>query len=385
MKLPRTTVRWATLAAAAVAFTAAAQPEQWLQYHTSSEGRGYRWLETTTNAPPNVALPKLGSQPYFVRWVTPLDPAGGRWLCFDRSRKSGPWNRLYADRTGAGRLDSEKPIDSTRTDQYSAYFDSVRFVFKGEDGPLTYHLNVRFLKYDDGEVRLLVSPGCFYEGKVMIGGKRRTVTLVDGNVNGVFNDIDPNPSDCDRIVVEGDKAGDRYLGRLLEVDNQFFQMEAARDGAFLKIKKAANVTLGQVRVGETISEFTAVGDAGHFIRKPEKGEFTLPLGKYRVQGWAVQRKDEKGANWRMSGSGFGESASFEVAAAKTATPEVGEPLRPSLTVQENKTGATYSLRLKGRLGESVDIEKDNQRPRPPRLLLASSGGSFRATNSFEWG
>jgi hypothetical protein len=385
MKLFETMVRWAGVAAMAAATTALAQPEQWLQYHPRGEGRGYRWLEITSNAPPNVVLPKLSGPAYFARWTTPLDPAGGRWMCFDRTRKSGPWNRVFVDRNGSGRLDDATPADAVRTDPSSAYFDPVRLVFKGEDGPLTYHLNLRFIKYDDGEVRLLISSGCYYEGKVVMGGKRRTVTLLDGNVNGVFNDIQPDPSECDRMVVEGDKAGERFLGRLLEVENQLFQIEAARDGAFLKIKKAANVTLGQVRVPDTISEFTAVGETGHFIRKPEKGEFTLPAGKYRVQGWNIQRKDEKGAAWKLSGSDFDESASFEVTAAKTASPEVGEPVRPVLTAQENKNGATFSLQLQGRLGKSVEIEKDNQRPRPPRLVLASRGSSFRATNSFEFG
>ena len=31
-------------------------------------------------------------------------------------------------------------------DQYSAYFEPVRVVFKGEDGPITYHLVLRFMQ-----------------------------------------------------------------------------------------------------------------------------------------------------------------------------------------------------------------------------------------------
>ena len=54
--------RWAALTALALATTASAQKEQWLDYHVSREGRGYRYLDLTTNPPPNVKLPKLNAQ-----------------------------------------------------------------------------------------------------------------------------------------------------------------------------------------------------------------------------------------------------------------------------------------------------------------------------------
>jgi hypothetical protein len=385
MRLINEMVRWAGAAGLVMAATAFAQPEQWLQYHISGEGRSYRWLEITTNAPAGVALPKLGSQAYFARWTTPLDPSGGRWLCFERTRKSGPWNRVFVDRNGNGRLDDEQAVVATRTDEYSAYFEPLRLRFKGEDGPLTYHLVVRFMKYDNDEVRLLAWSGCYYAGKVDLGGKKRLVTLVDGNVNGVFNDIDPNPFECDRILVDGDKVGERFLGRMLELDNTLFALEVARDGAALKIKKAENVTFGQVRVPEGISDLTVVGKNGHFVRKPAKGESTLPVGNYRIQAWSMSRKDSKGALWKLSGSDLGEFGTFDVTAGKPATVEVGEPVRPVLSATEAKGTVAFGLRLKGRLGESVDLEKDGQRPKAPRLLLTGTGGTYRSTNTFEYG
>ena len=377
---------WAALIGVALAIVASAQPEQWLQYHTGREGRSYRWLELTTNPPPNVALPKLGRLPYFARWITPLDATGGRWLCFDRTRRSGPWNRVFVDSNGNGRLDDEQAVDAARTDEYSAYFDPLKFVFKGEDGPVTYHLVLRFMKYEEGDVRLLVSSGGYYDGKVDVGGKKRTVTLVDGNVNGLFNDISPNPSDCDRILVEGDKTDERYLGRLLEIDNEFFQVEVARDGAFLKIKKAANVALGQVRVPENISEFTVLGENGHFVRKPVKGELTLPVGKYRVNGWDINRKDDKGAAWTLTGYNFNEFASFQVSADKPTALEFGEPVQAALQVAEGANNQlAFNLRLQGQFGESIQMLRGGQRPRGPQLAVTSPDGSFRYTNTFEFG
>ncbi len=385
MKLFGSWVGWFAGGVVAGGMTALAAAEQWLDYHTTSEGRGYRWLELSTNAPPGVPLPKLGASPCFVRWTTPLDPQGARWICFDRARHYGPYNRVFLDSNGDGRLDDETPQDAVAMDDYSATFAPARVVFKGEDGPLTYHLNLRFMRYTEDDMRVLASSGCYYDGKVNLGGKKRLLTLEDSDVNGTFNDHAPDPADCDHVIVEGDKAGYRLLGQMLEVGDELFTIEVARDGAFVKLEPAQNVTLGQVRVPETVSEFVAFGAPGHFVRRPANGVFTLPVGTYRVHGWTIDRKDDKGAAWKISGSSFNDFSSFAVAVDKPAALDVGEPVLAALTATENKGGADFSLRLKGRLGESVEILKGPERPRAPRLQLASASGPFRATNTFEYG
>jgi len=393
MKLFTRIVEWGALAAMALATTALAQKEQWLDYRVSREGRGYRYLTITTNSPPNVKLPKFNAQPYFAQWTTPMDPAG-RWLCLDRTRKSGLYDRVYFDTTGNGRLDDKTPVGTMHADQYSASFEPVRVVFKGEDGPITYHLIFRFMQYGDGEANLMSSSGGYYAGKVDIGGKKRQIELIDENVNGTFNDRSADMSDSDGVALDGDKVGERRLGKLLEVDGQFYQIQVARDGAFIKLQKAENVTLGKVNVPESITEFVAFGENGHFVRKPAKGEFTLPVGEYRIQSWKIDRKDAKGAAWVLSAYGFNDSAQFEVAAGKPVSLEVGEPMRAVLQIEEPTTrpGAraaakqvAFNLRFEGRYGESLQIMKGEQRPTGPRLTLTSLDGTYRFTNSFEFG
>jgi hypothetical protein len=393
MKLFRRIVEWGALGAMALATTASAQKEQWLDYHVSRDGRGYRYLTLTTNAPPNVKLPKCVGQPYFAQWTTPMDPAG-RWLCLDRTRKSGLYDRVYFDTTGNGRLDDKTPVGTARSDQYSAYFEPVRVVFKGEDGPITYHLIFRFMQYGDGEANLMSSSGGYYAGKVDMGGKKREIELIDENVNGTFNDRAAELGDSDGVGIDGDRLGERRLGKLLEVDGQFYAIEVARDGAFIKLQKAENVVLGPVRVAEGITEFVAFGENGHFVRKPAKGEFTLPVGQYRIQSWKIDRKDAKGAAWALSAYGFNESAGFAVVAGKPVSLEVGEPMRAALQVDRPTGGPggraptnqlTFNLRFEGRYGESLQIMKGDQRPPGPRLALTSLDGSYRYTNTFEFG
>jgi hypothetical protein len=394
MKLFTTVAKWSgVVAAVAVAIPALAQTEQWLDYHVSREGRGYRSLTLTTNPPPNIKLPKFNAQPYFAQWTTPMDPAG-RWLCLDRARKSGLYDRVYFDTTGSGRLDDRTPVSTAHSDQYSAYFEPARVVFKGEDGPVTYHLVFRFAQYGDGEPNLMASSGGYYAGKVDIGGKKRQIELIDENVNGTFNDRSAEMNDCDGVALDGDKVGERRLGKLLEVDSQFYRIEVARDGAFVKLQKAENITLGPVRVPEGISELVAFSENGHFVRKPAKGEFTLPVGPYHIQNWKIDRKDARGAAWELSAYGLNDSARFEVAAGKAVSLEVGEPMRAVLQVEKPMARpgvkvptneVTFNLSFEGRYGESLQIMKGNQRPTGPRLTLTSLDGSYRYTNTFEFG
>ena len=201
-------------------------------------------------------------------------------------------------------------------------------------------------------------------------------------------------NDSDGLLVDGDKVGERRLGKLLEVDGQFYQIEVARDVAFVKLQRAENVVLGQVRVPEGISEFLAFGRNGYFLRKPAKGEFTLPVGQYRIQSWKMARKDARGGAWELSAYNFNNSARFTVVDDKPVSLEVGEPMRAALDIQKlavprGSKGPTnqyvFNLRFEGRYGESLQIMNGDQRPPGPRLTLTSLDGSYRYTNTFEFG
>lgn len=69
-------------------------------------------------------------------------------------------------------------------------------------------------------------------------------------------------------------------------------------------------------------------------------------------------------------------------------------MRASMEIQEpsSRPGArntspqlTFNLRFEGRYGETLQIMKGNERPRGPRLTLTSLDGTYRYTNTFEFG
>lgn len=371
-----------------VAASASAQKEQWLQYRTDRDGRGFRHLDLTTNTPANLTLPKFHTQPYFAKWSTPMDPQG-RWVVFDSTRKAGPYDLVYVDTKGDGKLDGQTPAKAVRIDPYYAYFDPVRVVFKGEDGPITYHLNFQFMKYQSGNSQyqnLYVRSGGYYEGQVDLGGgKKKHIELSDENVNGTFNDLAAEPGGCDHVIVQGEKAPDRFLGKMVEVENEFYRIEVAKDGAFVKLDKATDLKFGTVRIPEAVSQFVAFGENGHFMRQPVKGEFKLPVGEYLIHEWNITRKDSKGASWEMSGSDFPGGFRFAVAEGKPVNLDIGEPVRAVVNHNDNGAQISFDLNFKGRMNESITIRRSGQNPPGPKLTLATLDGSYRITNTFEFG
>ena len=141
-----------------------------------------------------------------------------------------------------------------------------------------------------------------------------------------------------------------------------------------------------MRVPENISEFAAFGENGHFVRKPANGEFTLPAGKYRIVRWTINRQDEKGAPWTMSGYNFPKTANFEVAAEKTVALDIGEPVQAVLKATNSPTARLrFNLNFVGQQKESIEMLRDGQRPRGPKLMLATADGTLCYTNTFEFG
>ena len=133
------------------------------------------------------------------------------------------------------------------------------------------------------DVELLTASGGYYAGKVDIGGKKRRIELIDGNVNGTFNDRAPDASDCDRVKVEGDNVG-ALPGQDARSGRAVLPARSRPRRRVCQIAEGGERRAGSVRVPETISEFVAFGENGHFVRKPVKGEFTLAGGQIPHSG-----------------------------------------------------------------------------------------------------
>lgn len=347
-----------------------------------------RMLELSDEKPSEMNLPQFKSdKPYFAKWPTPMVEAGYLWIACDRSHKHGPYDLLYIDSNRNGHLNDETVVKANRTDQYSAFFGPVKVIFEIEDGPVTYHLNPRFYGYENRNKSLYVSSGGWYEGDITVDGGKKHCVLFDFNVNGTFNDKSLNANECDRVRI-GKKGveGICFVGNYIDVDGVLYRPEIARDGAYIKLTKADDVQTGDVRVPEAITQFSAGGENGLFILRPENGVASLPIGKYRINEWMHERKDEQGTPWSLKGSGLSDrDPLIDVAVDKATELSIGEPVVSTLNASSRQ--GTYSFRydMAGRNGERIELTRNGARPRAPKLHITSKDGTYDRTYSFQYG
>lgn len=390
--ITRTCLCTITTALAGLATAALGQQEQWLQYRTSrdsyqmSGALGTANPELVSKSPAGVDLPDFTCEaPYFAFWITPMVPSGGLWLAFDRKGSYGPHDLLYIDSNGNGSLADEPALKAYAIDARNAKFEPAKIVFQGEDGPITYHLNVKFYSY--GERRYLnLWAGCWYEGDIEIAGLKKHCMLIDHNANGTFDDKSIDADSCDRIRIGEDTRLDtRFVGKYIEVDDALYNLDVARDGAYVKLTRAENVPSGNINLPEAITVFVAGGENGFFVRRPKGRICSLPVGKYRIDSWIIEREDDKGAPWRARGARFGTEGRFDVTEGNEVTLSIGEPL--VCTLSAGRRGSTYSFSqdLKGSLGESIDLDRRGGRPQAPRLHIKNRDGTYDRTFSFEYG
>lgn len=369
-----------------------AQEEQWLQYHSSREigqvagSMYYQSLELGTEKPSGVELPqfKVENQ-FFAKWSTPMAKDGFLWISLDRTNKYGLHDLLYIDSNGNGHLNDEKAVKAYRMDQYYSRFGPVKVIFQVEDGPVTYHLNFQFYSNNDRN-RLYTFSGCWYDGDITVAGTKKHCALFDYNTNGTFNDKSLTFSQCDRIRIgKKDSRDNRFVGNFIEVDGTLYRPEVARDGACIKLAKAEDVTFGSVRLPETITKFSAGGENGLFIFEPKERVGKLPVGKYRINYWAIGRKDKKGTQWEMRGSGFSKKGIFDITADKETELSVGEPVAFPLTAQLREGTYSFRLSMRGRDDESISLTRNKVRPQAPKLHIKSEDGTYDRTFSLEYG
>jgi hypothetical protein len=342
-------------------------------------------MELSTDQPTGLKLPQFkGKSQLFGKWPTPMVKSGFLWIALDRTHEQGPYDLLYIDSNDNGALDDETVEPAYRMDQRSAYFGPVKVIFEIEDGPVTYHLN--FNQYQYADTRLNVSSGGWYEGDITVGAEKMHCVLFDYNANGTFNDKSANAGNCDRIRIG--KQGDQrtlFIGNYIAVDEMLYQPEIAKDGAYIKLIKAEDVKFGNVRPTESITQLSVNGENGLFILKPEKGLATLPVGKYYVYDWIVERQDDKGTNWQLKGSGLSERDTFEITEDKQVELSIGEPIIATLDSSEREGTHSFRQDMKGRAGERIELTRNGARPQAPKVRIKNADGTYDRTYSFQYG
>lgn len=369
----------------------AAREEQWLQYRYSPDSQkivkeiGFQTLELSRTRPEGVHLPELKDrEPIFAKWMTPMVKKGYIWLLLIRSNPRSLYDQLCIDSNCDGRLDNDKVIQAYRTYVNKSYFGPVGLVFDSHEGPISFHLNLRYYE-DEGGDKLKVHAGGWYEGTVTVAEQLWQCVLVDQNVNGTFNDKSLDFDQADRISV-GPKDNPRFrlVGTFLEIGETLYELEVSRSGAFVVFSLTQGVEYGEVGLPKSVVSFGSGGCLGQFEKIPEDGIVRLPVGQYRIEHWAVKRIHQ-GQIWRVEGQVFDNRGIFHVSSAQKTELNVGEPLYANLHVSQNDGEYILDTEFKGDLGERITLLRNGIKPSPPTLHLRNKTGAYQRTLHFEYG
>jgi hypothetical protein len=111
----------------------------------------------------------------------------------------------------------------------------------------------------------------------------------------------------------------------------------------------------------------------------------LPVGRYRIDKWTMERTDEDGNIWKLTGNNFGKKGVFYVIEGQEVKLSIGEPIVPYLTASKSDSTYYLSHHLRGQLSETVEITKNGARPDAPKLQIANAENSYQETLTFGYG
>lgn len=137
--------------------------------------------------------------------------------------------------------------------------------------------------------------------------------------------------------------------------------------------------VGTIRLGEdlTVTVRRSIGGTDTPV--------TLSPGQYDLDRWIIGRKDADGVPWTCEGFVPEESSRVDVVAGGEITLPLGEPVLSVLTASRRESRVMFNHRLRGRLGERVEIERNGGRPPAPVLKITNADGSYDKSLTFEYG
>lgn len=256
-----------------------------------------------------------------------------------------------------------------------------------------------------GPSALHIGPAGFMSGRVRLGGQDYQVAVADGNFDGRYDKPFAVPAateagdaghetfaidlNGDGKFDEGFEAGEvQPLPKMLRVKDVYYSVKVAADGSAIEVEKA-QPPMGTLCVGCVGAELLLWSENGAHRLSGTEGTWQLPAGKYSTQMVRLNRTDEAGAKWTLTGvyGNSGKMGVLEVVAGQIVSIKMGPPLTAKTDVQVVPGEADVRLMILGQAGEEYGaaiMKGDEQQPAPAVRILSESGRVLE-TGSFEYG
>ena len=367
----------------------------------------YQDAEGSLQVVTQMASRGFGLTPSKPRWVTGV-PDDAAFCSLDVGGKSvwaavvgGDSPKLYVDTDGDGDLADDKPLAGKAEGPQMAFGTVALTASEGKP------VKVALLAYMSGSPAkprfvMIRGAGCL-TGKVTLAGKAYNVAVIDGNLNGRYNDTlkgDAMPSqNMDALVIDLNGDG-RFappsltiqpmewvpLAKGIKVADAYYTVVVAADGSTIQLAKT-DPGFGTLDLGASDVEIMGFSDFG-FQRIQGGGKVRLPAGKYMPVMVSLNRTDADGAKWTLRRSGGTDKLSqLRIEAGKTCAIDLGPPLVARTDVRQNSRNVTIGFSLVGKAGEqyAAGATKDNKRLPAPTLEIIDGNEKVIHTGKFEYG
>ena len=155
---------------------------------------------------------------------------------------------------------------------------------------------------------------------------------------------------------------------------------------FTKSVEEDSTAIGKINLSGEVSNFMVSRNKCSIKVLAEDGASQLPVGKYKVSSWAVEKKDKEGVMWKLTGSiKSAKLGVFEISNAEAVKLDIGGPIVATLSAKKNYSGYSFSQNMAGKMGESVTITRNGAQSAPPKLHIKNKAGTYDKTFNFEYG
>ncbi|MEW6741401.1 MAG: hypothetical protein AB1486_01475 [Planctomycetota bacterium] len=350
---------------------------------------------------------------------------GGIGVAFAVDEREGTgegFDCLIVDTAGSGQLTSGRRLVGKALPRGWSFVDTsfppFDIAIPGPDSTLDYPIAARFSieRNATGNSTLYLTPLCYLEGKVELGGKKQTLLVFDANCNGIFGErltgtrapvggvgFAGAPSGAapgaapsgDKIWIgTGTPRGDAAytealpLGRYFLFEDAYYEITIDEKDLASVVK--ADVPLGTVKVGNPGFVLELVSRDGVLYASNEKGqEIIVPVGSYQLKT-ASFRQRFRGSIWELEGEPGACNKSVTITEGTTTAVDVGPPLRivvtTTMTPQGTGTVAYHDFRIEGGYGEKYKyLRKDGRKVDLPEIFVRSPGNKVVKKGQFEYG
>lgn len=150
---------------------------------------------------------------------------------------------------------------------------------------------------------------------------------------------------------------------------------------------AADTPVGTLILPENVSVELISPEHGTLMFNGVNGPVQLPQGQHRLESWTLEKKDEAGHTWKLSGD-VNTARMIEVGPEPTTLEIKTEPIVCDLKINPGPQTMNFTLGLNGPSGERLRVSgdapgvKSDQLPQPT-FVLYNADKSFEESHKFQ--